>query len=33
MQQEFETKYGTTDINIQTGDINYPKNGKADKKN
>ena len=33
MQQEFETKYGTTDINIQTGDINYPENGKADKKN
>ena len=32
MQSEFEKDYGTTDINIQTGDINYPENGEADKK-
>tara|TARA_R100000773_G_C4159387_1_gene77911 strand:+ start:371 stop:661 length:291 start_codon:yes stop_codon:yes gene_type:complete len=33
MQSEFEKEYGTYDINIQDGTINYPKeNGKADKK-
>ena len=34
MQNEFEKEYGTYDINIQDGTINYPKeNGEADKKN
>ena len=33
LQSEFEKEYGTYDINIQNGTINYPKeNGKADKK-
>ena len=32
MQGEFEKDYGTTDINIQDGTINYPENGEADKK-
>ena len=33
LQREFEKEYGTFDINIQDGTINYPKeNGKADKK-
>ena len=33
LQTEFEKDYGTFDINIQDGTINYPKeNGKADKK-
>ena len=32
MQAEFEKDYGTFDINIQDGTINYPENGKADKK-
>jgi len=33
LQAEFEKDYGTYDINIQDGTINYPKeNGKADKK-
>ena len=31
MQSEFEKEYGTNDINIQTGEINY-KDGEADKK-
>ena len=32
-QVEFEKEYGTADINIQDGTINYPKeNGEADKK-
>ena len=32
MQGEFDKDYGTTDINIQTGEINYPKeNGEANK--
>ena len=31
MQVEFEKTYGTTDINIQDGTINYtPENGKTD---
>ena len=33
LQAEFEKDYGTYDINIQDGVINYPKNnGEADKK-
>ena len=33
LQQEFEKEYGTADIDIQTGVINYSKeNGEADKK-
>ena len=31
MQAELEKDYGTTDVNIQTGEINYPKNGEANK--
>tara|TARA_R110000824_G_scaffold207136_2_gene392444 strand:+ start:361 stop:672 length:312 start_codon:yes stop_codon:yes gene_type:complete len=34
LQKEFQEEYGTFDIDIQTGTINYPKeNGEADKKN
>ena len=33
MQNEFEKEYGTYDINIKDGTINYPKeNGEANKK-
>ena len=33
MRDTFEKEYGTSDINIQDGIINYPKeNGEADKK-
>ena len=33
LQREFEKEYGTFDINIQDGTINYPKeNGEANKK-
>ena len=32
LQGEFEKDYGTFDINIQDGIINYPENGEADKK-
>ena len=32
LQGEFEKEYGTLDINIQDGTINYPENGEADKK-
>ena len=33
LQTEFEKEYGTFDINIQNGTINYPKeNGEANKK-
>jgi len=32
LQTEFDKDYGTFDINIQDGTINYPDNGKADKK-
>ena len=33
LQSEFEKEYGTYDINIQDGTINYPKeNGETDKK-
>jgi len=32
-QSELEKEYGTADVNIETGEINYPKeNGEADKK-
>jgi hypothetical protein len=29
MQSEFEKEYGSSDINIQTGEIKYPENDKA----
>ena len=33
LQQELEKAYGTNDVNIQDGTINYPpENGEADKK-
>ena len=32
LQGEFEEEYGTFDINIENGIINYPDNGEADKK-
>tara|TARA_Y100000593_G_scaffold91580_1_gene180814 strand:+ start:1197 stop:1505 length:309 start_codon:yes stop_codon:yes gene_type:complete len=32
LQLEFEKEYGTFDINIQDGTINYSENGEADKK-
>ena len=33
LQSEFEKEYGTFDVNIEDGTINYPKeNGEADKK-
>ena len=32
LQAEFEKDYGTYDINIQDGIINYPKNGEVNKK-
>ena len=32
MRDTFEKDYGTFDINIQDGTINYPENGEADKK-
>ena len=32
LQGEFEKDYGTFDINIQDGTINYPENGEAYKK-
>ena len=32
LQTEFEKEYGTFDINIQNGTINYPENGETDKK-
>ena len=32
LQSEFEKEYGTIDVNIQDGTINYPDNGEADKK-
>jgi|TARA_R100001163_G_scaffold5212_2_gene6388 hypothetical protein len=33
MQNEFEKEYGTYDINIQDGTINYQDNGEVNKKN
>ena len=32
LQGEFEKEYGTFDINIQDGIINYPENGEVNKK-
>ena len=33
LQKDFEKEYGTYDINIETGEINYPKeNGEVNKK-
>ena len=32
LQAEFEKDYGTFDINIQDGTINYPENGETNKK-
>ena len=32
LQTEFETEYGTYDIDIQDGTINYSENGEANKK-
>ena len=32
LQGEFEKDYGTYDINIQDGTINYPENGEVNKK-
>ena len=32
IQSEFEKEYGTIDIDLQTGAINYPDNGETDKK-
>ena len=32
IQNEFEKEYGTYDVNISDGKINYPENGEADKK-
>jgi len=32
LQTDFEKEYGTFDVNIQDGTINYPENGEADKK-
>jgi len=31
LQKEFEKEYGTFDINISTGIINYPQNGEVNK--
>ena len=32
LQKDFEKDYGTFDINIQDGTINYPENGEVNKK-
>jgi len=32
LQEELKRDYGTIDIDIQTGLINYPENGETDKK-
>ena len=32
MQNELQEQYGTNDVSIMDGTINYPGNGKADKK-
>ena len=29
IKTDFEKEYGTSDVDIQTGKINYPENGKA----
>jgi len=31
VREEFEKEYGTSDVNIQDGIINYPENGEANK--
>jgi len=31
LQDEFQKEYGTYDINVQDGTINYPENGEANK--
>ena len=33
IQDELEKDYGTVNINIEDGKINYPENGEVDKKN
>ena len=33
LQKEFEKDYGTFDVDIQTGIINYPDNGETNQKN
>ena len=33
LQDELQKEYGTFDVNISDGTINYPENGEADKKN
>ena len=32
LQEEFKKEYGTNDVNIQDGSINYPENGEVNKK-
>jgi hypothetical protein len=32
LQEKFNKEYGTYDINIQDGSINYPENGEVNKK-
>ena len=32
LQKEFEKEYGTFDVDIQNGTINYPENGEVNKK-
>ena len=32
LQEELKKEYGTDDVNIKDGTINYPENGEADKK-
>ena len=32
LQKDFEKEYGTFDVDIQTGKINYPNNGEVNKK-
>ena len=32
LQKDFEKEYGTFDVNIQDGTINYPENGEVNKK-
>jgi len=32
LQEELNKEYGTDDVNIKDGTINYPENGEADKK-
>ena len=33
LQQELKKEYGTDDINIMDGTVNYPENGEVNKKN